>query len=453
MADAKLDVDVCVVGAGFAGLTAARRLVAAGQSVAVLEARDRVGGRTWIQTVDGVAIDRGGAWFSPRHDAGLGLARELGVATYKTWVAGSHLLIGDGRTRRYKGLIPKISPAAVLTIALAQERLNWMSRKVPLDEPWAAKRAAEWDAQSIGAWLDHTRISSSIGEALFEMAVRGLMAADLHEVSLLHLLFLAHAHGGIDKLFSIEGGAQENLVDGGMGALAERVAADLGDQVQLSAPVRRIAQRNGDVIVTADGVEVHARRVVVTVPPALALDINFDPVLPDDRQSLYRVATGGEETKTLLIYDRPFWREEGFSGQTAEPNSAAEVTIDASPADGNHGVLAAFTFGPVAASLGARPAAERRDAVVAAMAARLGPQAGKPDAVVETEWFREPWSRGCSFAHLPVGALTSHGRLLRMPFGNVHWAGTETASISHGAVDGAIRSGERAAAEVLEAIG
>jgi monoamine oxidase len=453
MAAARVEADVCVVGAGFAGLTAARRLDQAGLAVAVVEARDRVGGRAWIQSVDGVPIDRGGAWFSPRHEAGLSLARELGFATYKTWVAGSHLLIGDGRTHRYKGLIPKISPAAVLTIALAQKRLNRMSRKVPLDEPWAAKRAAEWDSQSIGSWLDGTRISSPIGQALFEMAVRGLMAADLHEVSLLHLLFLAHAHGGIDKLFSIEGGAQENLVDGGMGAIAERLAADLGDRVHLNAPVRRITHLAESATVAADGLEVQARRVVVTVPPALVRDIDFGPALGADRQALYRAANAGEETKTLLVYDRPFWRDDDLSGQTAEPGSAAEVTIDASPADGSRGVLAAFTFGPVAASLAATPETDRRNAVVSAMTGRLGPKAAHPDTVVETEWFREQWSRGCSFAHLPMGALTSYGRLLRAPLGVVHWAGTETASVSHGAVDGAVRSGERAASEVIEALG
>lgn len=452
MAGSRLDVDVCVVGAGFAGLAAARRLDEAGLAVVVVEARDRVGGRTWTQTVDGLPIDRGGAWFAPRHDAGLALARDVGATTYKTWVAGSHLLIGDGRTRRYKGLIPKISPAAVLTIALAQQRLNRMSGKVPLDEPWSAKRAGEWDADTIGSWLDRTRISTPIGQALFEMAVRGLMATDLHQVSLLHLLFLAHAHGGIDKLFSIEGGAQENLVAGGMGAVAETVAATLADRVHLDMPVRRIVQERDRVRVAADGLEVQARRVVVTVPPALALDIDFDPVLPADRLALYRVAVAGEETKTLLVYDRPFWREDGLSGQSAEPDSAAEVTIDASPADGSRGVLAAFTFGRVAAALEATAEADRRAALLAAMAARFGPQASRPDAIVETAWFREPWSRGCSFAHLPVGALTSFGHLLRAPFGLVHWAGTETATVSHGAVDGAIRSGQRAAAEVCEAL-
>ncbi|HVT64460.1 MAG TPA: FAD-dependent oxidoreductase [Mycobacteriales bacterium] len=453
MADAKVEADVCVVGAGFAGLTAARDLDAAGRSVVVLEANDRVGGRTWTQVVDGVPIDRGGAWFAPRHAAGLALAGEVGSATYKTWIAGSHLLIDDGRLIRYKGLIPKISPAAVIAIALAQERVNWKARKVPVDAPWSAKRAAEWDAATVKSFLDDTKITSPIGAALFEMAVRGLFATDLADVSLLHLFFLAHAHGGVDKLFSIKGGAQENLVAGGMGAVAEKVAAGLGDKVRLGSPVRRIAHSAERVTVTADGVEVKARRVIVATPPALSLEIDFEPGLPDDRQSIYKVAIGGEETKTLLVYDRPFWREDGFSGQSAEPGSPAEVTIDASPPDGSAGVLAGFTFGPVAGALAKLPEAGRREALLKTLAARFGPKAAEPAAIVETPWFEQPWTRGCSFAHLPPGALTSYGRLLRQPDGAVHWAGTETAAESHGGIDGAIRSGQRAAAEVIAALG
>lgn len=447
----RLDVDVCVVGAGYAGLTAARRLSQGGASVAVLEARDRVGGRIWTQPLsDGTPVDRGGAWLAPQHDAIFGLAGEVGVSTYKTWVKGAHLLIGEDRTRRYTGLIPKISPLAVLTIALAQYKVDRMAKRVPLDAPWTAKRAAEWDTMTVGAYLERTGIRTRIGRDLFEMAVRGLFTGDLYDTSFLHMLFLTHAHRNLNTLFSIEGGSQENMVDGGAGSIARRVADALGDAVHLGAPVRSIRQRNDHVEVDAGELTVSARHVVVTVPPALVVDIEFDPVLPEDRAALYRSAIAGPETKSLVVYDEPFWRADGFSGQTAEPNSASEVTLDASPGSGSPGVIASFRFGAIAEKFDDLPEAERRRALVDALTARLGPRAASPVDFVETAWWKEDWTRGCSMAHFPPGLLTRYGWLLREPFGRVHWAGTETATTSHGAIDGAVRSGERAAAEILD---
>jgi monoamine oxidase len=450
MAD-EIDADVCVVGAGYAGLTAARRLSQGGKSVVVLEARDRVGGRIWTERLaDGSPVDRGGAWLAPYHDAVYALAREVGVSTYKTWVKGAHLLVDGDRTRRYTGLIPKISPLAVVTIAWTQLKLDLMAKRVPIDNPWAAKRAAEWDTRSVAWYLEHTGIRTAIGRDLFEMAVRGLFTGDLNDVSFLHLLFLVRAHGSINKLFSIEGGSQENMVEGGAGSIAQRLADDLGDTVRLNAPVRSITQRDDHVSVTAGALVVSARRAVVAVPPALALEIAFDPVLPDDRLTLYRNAVAGPEAKTLLVYDEPFWRADGFSGQTSEPGSVAEVTLDATPASGSPGVIASFTFGPVAERVQAFDPAERRRAVLDALTARLGPRAASPVEFIETAWWQEEWTRGCSMAHFPPGILTRYGPLLREPFGRVHWAGTETATTSHGAIDGAVRSGERAAAEILD---
>ncbi|HET6794870.1 MAG TPA: NAD(P)/FAD-dependent oxidoreductase [Acidimicrobiales bacterium] len=453
MADRQVDADVCVVGAGYAGLTAARRLRSGGRSVAVLEARDRVGGRIWTQALgDGTPVDRGGAWLAPRHDAMFGLAAEMGVSTYRTYVKGAHLLVDGERIRRYTGLIPKISPGAVITIALAQTRIDRLARKVPADAPWTAARAAEWDARTIGSWVARAGVRTRIGHDLFEMAVRGLFATDLDKVSLLHLLQLVNGHHGINVLFSIEGGGQENLIEGGAGSIARRMADDLGDSVRLSAPVRAVTQGAGGVVVTADGITVSCRDVVVATPPALTLEIAFDPPLEPDRVELYRNAVGGVESKTLVVYETPFWREDGFSGQSAEPGSAAEVTLDSSPSSGSPGVLASFTFGPVAERYDAMEPGDRRRAVLDALVRRFGPRAAQPVDLVETAWWSEPWSRGCSMAHLPPGVLSRHGHLYTRPLGRVHWAGTETSGVSHGAMDGAVRSGRRAADEILEGV-
>ena len=450
-----VEADVCVVGAGFSGLTAARRLAQAGKSVVVLEARDRTGGRTWTeQRSGGVSVDRGGAWLGPHHDAAFKLLKEVGVSHYRTYTKGDHLLVGDDRTRRYKGLVPKIGPLAVLSIVLAELTLDRLARQVPVEAPWTARRAAKWDAQTVQEWLDRTWISSKLGRDLFDTAVRGVFAApDMHDVSFLDLLFLVKAHKKIENLFAVEKGLQENLVTGGLGAVAQTMAGELGDSIHLESPVRSISQSGGAVTVSSEGLTVTAPFAIVTVPPALAVEIKFDPPLGGDRLDLYRKAVAGAETKSLLIYEEPFWRGDGFSGQTVAPKTAAEVTFDSSPPDGSCGVLTSFTFGHVAQRFDALPPDQRRKAVLDEMTARFGPRAARPVDFVETTWWTEPWSRGCSFAHFPAGILTKYGPLLRQPAGRIHWAGTETATVSHGTVDGAIRSGERTAAEVLERAG
>jgi monoamine oxidase len=447
------DADVCVIGAGYAGLSAARRLVAAGRTAIVLEARDRVGGRVWTQrTPAGTPFDVGGTWLGPGQDAAYRLAQELGVGTYRTWTQGEHILATPRGVHRYRGLIPPINPLALAGLALGMARLNAMARRVPLDEPWTAPSAGRWDAKTIGDWIGNAfHVPGKQARALLGASMRGLFTSDPSEVSLLHALYLIRSAGSLERLLSIEGGYQQDLFEGGAQEMADRMAKALGEGIRTGCAVRGIVQDPRGVLVHAGDTLVRARRALITMPPTLAAHLRYDPPLPAERALLMQRLPSGSVVKIALIYDEAFWRSDGLRGESVGLASPIESTLDASPASGRPGVLAAFSFGPLARRFAALGSDERRRIVIDTLVERFGAKAARPVHYHEQDWAEEPWTRGCYLAHMPPGVLTQFGRALRAPVGRIHWAGTETATVSHGTIDGAIRSGERAAAEILSA--
>jgi monoamine oxidase len=447
----ELDADVCVVGAGLAGLTAARRLTQAGQSVVVLEARDRVGGRVWTRhSASGVPFDMGGCFIGPAHDRMHALAKEMGVATFPTYVTGDNVLATGGKVRRYRGDIPRISPLALLSAAQGIARMNAMAKTLPTDAPWDAPKAARWDAQSVRSWLTPAHVPTRLARDLIEATVRACFAADLSEVSLLCWLFLARSAGGIESLMSIEGGYQNEQFEGGVGAIPGAMATDLGDAVVTQSPVRAVTQTASSVEVASDRAIVTARRVVLALPRALAAGIAFAPVLPADHALLIHQSPAGTEMKIVAVYDEPFWRRDGISGATVATDDDVEVTLDTTQPAHPHGVMATYAAGPRARRIAALSAGDRRALVLKTLTTRLGPRAAAPLEILEQNWAEEPWTRGCSCGHFGTGVLTQYGRRLREPVGRLHWAGTETATTSFGAMDGAVRSGERVTEEILE---
>jgi len=446
------EADVCVVGAGLAGLTAARRLSQAGRSVMVLEARDRVGGRVWTRTTrSGVPVDMGACFVGPHHDRMHALTKEMGVATFPTFVAGDNVLATGGKVRRYRGDIPRVSPLALLSAAQAIARMNAMARKVPLDAPWDAPKAAEWDSLSVRAWLSASRVPTRLARDLVEATVRACFAAELSEVSLLNWLFLARSAGGIESLMNIAGGYQDAQFDGGVGQVPDAMAAELGDAVVLGTPVHAVTQRADRVEVAGAGVTVTARHCVLALPRALAAGIRFEPVLPADHALLIHQVPAGTEVKMVAVYDEPFWRDDGVSGATVATDDDIEVTLDTCQPAHPQGVIAGYCAGPRARALAELGEADRRAVFVRMLTTRLGPGAATPVEVLEQNWAEEQWTRGCSMGHFATGTLTQYGRRLREPVGRLHWAGTETATTSYGAMDGAVRSGERACEEIVRA--
>ena len=444
------EVDVCIVGAGYAGLTAARRLAATEHSVLVLEASDRVGGRVRSEPYDGFRLDLGGTFLGPKQDAVHALVREFDLETFPTNYAGDKVITIDGESRRYSGLIPKISPMAIGSLGLGMARLDAMAKKVPLDEPWNDARSRRWDRQSAGAWLAaHVHVPTA--RHLLAATVRGVMCSDPDEVSMLHYLFLIHSAGGLNALLSIKDGYQQDQLVDGAQSMANNMANDLGSSIALKTPVRAISQTDSGVRVEGDGVTVRARRAIVAIPPALAADLQYDPVLPTDKVQLLERMPAGSVMKALAIFDHAFWRDDGLSGETVGADSPIEMTLDGSPPSGKPGIIMGFAFGPMARQLGRLAPDERRRTVLTDYVRRFGPRASDPAHYLDHEWADERWQRGGMMSRWAPGFITQYGEVLRRPVGRIHWAGTETATISHGTIDGAIRSGERAAMEVVEA--
>ncbi|MGH9048650.1 MAG: flavin monoamine oxidase family protein [Acidimicrobiia bacterium] len=447
----RIDVDVVVVGAGLAGLTAARRLVEAGQEAVVLEARERVGGRLLNHTLaDGTVVEVGGQWIGPTQLRMAKLAADLGLETFPTYNTGDHMLRFGTASARYRGTIPRISPLVLADMARAQSRFDRLARRVPLEAPWAADAASEWDAQTFATWI-RRNLRTPKARALFELYSEAVFAAEPADFSLLHALFYTHSGGGVDILTGTRGGAQQDRFVGGSQLAARGLADRLGDRVRLGAPVRRIEHREDGVTVLADGVLATARHVVVAVPPALSARVLYEPALPAFRDQLTQRVPAGSVIKCNVVYDSPFWRDEGLTGQASGDRGPVKITFDNSPPSGTPGVLLGFLEGAHARVLNRMSANDRRDAVLESFADFFGPQARKPVEYVELDWSEEEWTRGCYGAHFPTGVWTQYGPALRAPIGPIHWAGAETATVWNGYMDGAVQSGERAAAEILAA--
>jgi len=445
----RLRTDYCVVGAGFAGLSAARRLRDRGKSVALLEARDRVGGRAWNRTAtDGTVVSVGGTWLGKRQDRMFALCRELGLQVYPQYERGDTVMHLGGANRRYQG-IPKVGLFALLSLGLAFWRLDRMVKRLPVDKPWEANGAQALDSATLGAWIASPwNVPSAAARKLLNTTMTTLFCVDPVEVSLLGSLVLARG-GGSFEYYVDSTITETHLVEGGAPELAVRLAAELGDALHLSSPVRAIKQSDAGVEVFSDRLTVDARRVIVATPPLLASRIEYDPALPDAQSQLLRRMLSGSALRGITIYDEPFWRSEGLSGMSVAPDLPVPVALDQSPRSGNPGILSSYMFGPQAVRAATLDPAERRDIWLRALAVRYGPKALSPRAHLETDWAAEQWSLGGMIAHFAPGVLTNFGHALREPAGRIHWAGAERATEMHGLMEGAVRSGERAADEVV----
>ncbi len=445
-----LKVDVVVVGAGFSGLAAARLIAAEGKSVVVLEARDRVGGKVFNQPIDhGEITEAGATYIGPTQNRMACLALEYGVATYPTYNQGSSVSIIGGE-RVVGGYNPDLKREYHRFVT----RLNAMSTEVPVENPTAAVKALEWDSQTLYTWLKDNGASQGAMEVFSSVA--DLWGAETRDVSLLFVLYYIAAAGDekmpgtLDRLLGVEQGAQELRFMGGSQVLAQRIAASLGHGVILGAPVREIEWGGDTVTVTADGHTVEARQVIVAIAPALAARIRYEPELPTLRAQLLQRYPMGSLMKVEAVYNQPFWRSAGLSGQSSVSPGPVRSTFDNTPPSGHPGIIIGFVGGSLARTWSLRSDAERRSAVLADFAAVLGSdEALNPTEYFEFDWPSQEWSRGGPVGYAGPGVLHDYATTLRAPVGPIHWAGTETATFWNGYMEGAVQAGERAAMEVI----
>lgn len=448
------ETDVVVVGAGLAGLVAARDLTRLGHRVMVLEARDRVGGRTLnaaLPAAGAEVVELGGQWVGPGQDQVLGLLAELGLTTFRTYDTGRHVVEFAGERRLRRSSVPPLGPVGLADVALAWRALRWAVDRVPVEAPWTARHADRLDAETFATWL-HRRCRTAAGRRFFDALTRAVFATEPGELSALWAHFYLASAGGPDPVLTTTGGAQQDRVVGGSQRLAGELATRLGEWVVTRAPVQRIDHRGNQVRVRAGALRVRARRVVVAVPPGLARRIDFDPPLPAGRDALLRRMPHGAVVKVNVVYEQPFWRGRGLSGQAFSDRRAVSMVFDNSPPSGVPGVLVGFVEGDRARRLGRLAPPDRRRVVIDDLAAYFGPDARRCQDYLEHDWTADEWSRGCYGAFGAPGALSRYGPALRRPVGALHWAGAETATRWVGYLDGAVSSGRRAAAEVHAAL-
>jgi len=447
------DADVIVVGAGYAGLSTALDLHESGVDVLVLEAADRVGGRTLSIERGGVRIDNGGQWIGPTQHHLRALADRFGCTTFPTYEDGRSTEVWqDGSLLSYTGAGPETGPG-IAEYERVTELLDELALTVDVEAPWETPGFAELDRQSAADFfVSHTDDADALTR--LALSIQGLWCAEPDEISILHVLFYIRAAGSYTELMETHGCAQDSRFHGGADGPARAVADVLGDRVRLSSPVHSIAEADGQVLVTTPTGELTCRRVVIALPPPRVRTIDFSPALPADKRAWLDGTEMGRVAKVHAIYERPFWRAGGNAGiATLYTSETVGVVFDNSPDDAHRGVLVAFVYADRFDTWAKLDDVSRREAVLSDLTLVVGEDAAVPVDYVEKSWPLDSHVGGGYEAYARPGTWTRVGsKGWRAPIGRLHWAGTETSSVWNGYIDGAIASGQRAAAEVLAAL-
>ncbi|HOQ21213.1 flavin monoamine oxidase family protein [Microbacterium paulum] len=459
--------DVVIIGAGAAGLTAANELKKAGLSVAVLEARDRVGGRLWTDTIEGAMLEIGGQWISPDQTALQETVAELGLDTFSRYREGDSVYVGpDGVAHRFTGEMFPVAPETEAVIAEITERLDEMVAGIDPDRPWAHEKAAEWDSVSWDAWL---RSQTDDDEAVRNLAFAtgsAMLTKPTHAISLLESLLMAASAGSYSNLVDADFILDKRVV-GGLQQVPLLLAERLDGDVFVSQAVRTIEWSDAGVTVTSTpttgvtgtaiagggaGLTVRARQAILALAPVLYDRISFVPALPRLQHQMHQHLSMGFVIKVHAVYETPFWREKGLSGTAFSPYELSHEAYDNTNHGDERGTLVGFVSDLHADGVFELSAEERKERILTSLSHYYGPEAMNPVVYFESDWGSEEWTRGAYAASFDLGGLSRYGKYLRENVGPLHFACSDLAGAGYQHVDGAIRMGRLVASQVIDEV-
>lgn len=445
--------DAIVIGAGFAGLSAAKELMRRGHSdILVLEARDRVGGRTRKTDVGGLTIDVGGMWLGATQPRLAEMAQQFQVRTYKTPLEGKHVFRINGSERFGAGddIEGSFTWREKLSLFALQREITSLSKDLDCENPWLHPKAQELDSKTVESWAVE-KTKNQAARQFFRLLCFSLFCAEASQVSMLFFLHYLKSGDGLDVLVSAsDGGAQNFLLHGSVNQIAVKMGEELGDRLRLEQPVRRVEWADGTVRVSSDQAIHEARTAIVALPPTMVPKIDFAPALPQKKNAFHVKAAMGSAIKYCLVYETPFWRDLGFNGFILRDDVPCAPCLDVTPPGQPKGVIVGFFDGDHALNHGDLSMDERGVIVMNMLADHYGAQALSPIEYVDVDWSAEEWSGGCYGSYVGPGIFSRYGENLRRPVGPLYWAGTETSPHWTGYIEGAIQSGERAAGEVAD---
>ncbi|MFT4229685.1 MAG: NAD(P)/FAD-dependent oxidoreductase, partial [Microbacterium sp.] len=439
--------------AGVAGLTAANDLKRAGLSVAVLEARDRVGGRLWTDVIDGAMLEIGGQWVSPEQDALKETIAELGLETYRRHREGDSVYIGPGGgVTRFTGEMFPVGPDTEREMVRLIETIDALTAQIDPDRPWEHPDAEKLDRISFEAWLAEQTDDQEARDNIALFIAGAMLTKPAYAFSTLQALLMAASAGSFSHLVDADYILDARVV-GGLQQVPLLLAERLGADVLLNQPVSALAWSDGpDLGVTATtdaGVTVRARYAVLALAPVLYPWIEFDPPLPRLKQQLHQHLSMGFVIKVHAVYDRPFWREQGLSGTAFSPYELSHEAYDNTNFGDERGTLVGFVSDRNADDLFRVSPEERKERILESLSHYFGEEAKHPVVYYESDWGAEPWTRGAYAASFDLGGLARYGADLRTPVGPIHFACSDMAGAGYQHVDGAIRMGRFVAQNIV----